>query len=111
MKDYLTIFNKLQSIDENILSKDEFSISKVLFFSKHSFNDLKNPFVLFGTSEHIILMKRFELHYIKTHNLFVYVQFIFSFYQEIFGSFSFYLSSFIFSILTIAFFRLFWKII
>ena len=60
MKDYLTIFNKLQSIDENILTKDEFNISKVLFFSKHSFNDLKNPFVLFGKSEHIILMKRFE---------------------------------------------------
>ena len=37
----LILFNKLQSIDENILSKDHFNISKVLLFGDHSFNDVK----------------------------------------------------------------------
>ena len=37
----LTLFNKLQSTNENILSKDDFNISKVLLFGGDSFNDLK----------------------------------------------------------------------
>ena len=37
----LTLFNKLQSIDENILSKDDSNISKVLLFGDDSFNDVK----------------------------------------------------------------------
>ena len=36
----LTIFNKLQTIDENILSKGDSNISKGLIFSEHSFNDV-----------------------------------------------------------------------
>ena len=47
--------------------------------------------------------------YIKDNAyLFVYMQFIFSFYQEI--AFVFMLFSFVFSILTVAYFRLFCKI-
>ena len=38
-------FNKLQSVDKNILSKDDSSILKVLLFGDHSFNDLKNTFI------------------------------------------------------------------
>ena len=36
----LTRFNKLRSIDENILRKDDSNISKVLLFGDHSFNDV-----------------------------------------------------------------------
>ena len=42
----LTLFNKRQSIDENILSKDGSNISKVLIFGDHTFNDAKNTSVL-----------------------------------------------------------------
>ena len=38
----LTLFNKLQSTDENILSKDDSNISKGLLFGDHSLNDVKN---------------------------------------------------------------------
>ena len=41
----LTLFNKLQSIDENILSKEGPKISKVLPFGDDSFNDVKNTSV------------------------------------------------------------------
>ena len=62
----LTLFNKLQSIYENILSKDESKISKVLLFGDDSFNDVKNASV-------------FMFPYIKIDTyLFVYIQFIFS---------------------------------
>ena len=42
----LTFFNKLQSIDENILSKDDSNISKVLLCGHHSFNDVKDTSIL-----------------------------------------------------------------
>ena len=38
----LTFFDKLQSIDANILRKDDSNISKLLFYGDHSFNDEKN---------------------------------------------------------------------
>ena len=38
----LTLFNKLQSTDENILSEDDFNISKVLLFGDDLFNNAKN---------------------------------------------------------------------
>ena len=41
----LTLFNKLQSIDENILSKDD-KISKMLLFGDHLFDDVKSTSVL-----------------------------------------------------------------
>ena len=47
----LTLFNKLQSIDENILSKDDSNISKVLLFGDNSFNDAKNTSVLTASIE------------------------------------------------------------
>ena len=50
----LTFFNKFQSIDENILSKDDCDIYKVLFFGDHSFNFVKNTFVLITSIEYII---------------------------------------------------------
>ena len=37
----LTFFNKLQSIDANILSKNDFNISKLLLYGDRSFNDKK----------------------------------------------------------------------
>ena len=56
----LTLFNKLQSIDENILSKDDFNISKVLLFGDNSFNDAKNTSVPTASIEYIISTKRFD---------------------------------------------------
>ena len=56
----LTLFNKLQSIDENILSKDDSNISKVLLFGDNSFNDAKNTSVLSASVEYIISTKRFD---------------------------------------------------
>ena len=56
----LTLFNKLQSIDENILSKDDPNISKVLLFGNNSFNDAKNTSVLTASVEYIISTKCFD---------------------------------------------------
>ena len=106
----LTFFNKLQSIGENILSKDDSNISKVLLCCDHLFNDIRNTFILTVSIEYIISTKRFSLLLmlpstkIDTY-LFVYVQFIFSFCQA--NARSFISFSFLFLILTIAFFRLF----
>ena len=55
-----TLFNKLQSIDENILHKDNFNISKVLVFGVHSFNGVKNASVLIASIKYIIIKKRFD---------------------------------------------------
>ena len=41
----LAIFNTLQSIDENIVTKNNSNISKLLLFGDHSFNDVKNTSV------------------------------------------------------------------
>ena len=41
----LAILNTLQSIDENIITKNSSNISKVLLFGDHSFNDVKNTSV------------------------------------------------------------------
>ena len=57
----LTLFNKLQSIDENILSKDDFKISKVLIFGRDSFNDVKNASVLTASTEYILSTKLFDV--------------------------------------------------
>ena len=56
----LTLFNKLQSIDENILSKDDSKISKVLLLGDDSFNDVKNTSVLTASIEYILSTKRFD---------------------------------------------------
>ena len=37
----LTLFDKLRSIDESILIKNDFKIMKVLRFGDHSFNNVK----------------------------------------------------------------------
>ena len=57
----LTLFNKLQSIYENILSKDESKISKVLLFGDDSFNDVKNASVFTASIEYILSTKRFDV--------------------------------------------------
>ena len=57
----LTLFSKLQSIDENILSKDDSNISKVLLFGEDSFNDIKNTSVLTASIEYILSTKRFDV--------------------------------------------------
>ena len=55
----LIFFNKLQSIDANILSKGDSNISKMLLFGDHSFNDEKNTSILTASIEYIISTKRF----------------------------------------------------
>ena len=47
----LTFFNKHQSTDENIFSKDDSNISKVLLCGDHSFNDEKNTSILTASIE------------------------------------------------------------
>ena len=54
------LFNKLQSTDENILSKDNSNISKVLLFDDNSFNDAKNTSVSTASIEYIISTKCFD---------------------------------------------------
>ena len=56
----LTFFKKLQSIDMNILSTDDFNISEVLLFGDHSFNDVKDTSILTASIEYIISAKRFD---------------------------------------------------
>ena len=55
-----TFFNKLQKIDENILSKDDSVISKMLLYGDHSFNDVKNTSILIASIEYIISIRRFD---------------------------------------------------
>ena len=55
----LTLFNKLQSIDDNILSKDDSNISKVLLFCDDSFNGVKSTSVLTPSIEYVLSTKRF----------------------------------------------------
>ena len=57
----LTLFNKLQSIDENVLSKGDSNISKVLLFGDDSYNGGKNIFVLTASIKYILLTKRFDV--------------------------------------------------
>ena len=57
----LTLSNKLQSTDGNILSKDDFRISKALLFGDDSFNDVKNSSVLTSSIEYTLSTKRFDV--------------------------------------------------
>ena len=57
----LTLFNKLQSTDGNILSKDDSRISKALLFGDDSFNDVKNSSVLTSSIEYTLSTKRFDV--------------------------------------------------
>ena len=57
----LTLLNKLQSIDGNILSKDESNISKALLFRDDSFNDAKNTYVLTASIAYILSAKCFDV--------------------------------------------------
>ena len=57
----LTLFNKLQSIDENILSKGDSNISKLLLSGDDSFNDVKYTSVLTASVEYILSTKRFDV--------------------------------------------------
>ena len=50
-----------QSIDGNILSKEDSKISKVLIFDDDYFNDEKNPSVLTASIEYIPQIKRFDV--------------------------------------------------
>ena len=59
-KERLTLFNKLQSIDENILSKDDSNILKGLLCGDHSFNYVKNTSILTALIEYRISTKRFD---------------------------------------------------
>ena len=56
----LTCFNKRQSVDENILSKEDSNISKVLLYGDHAFNDVKNTSISTASIEYVISTKRFD---------------------------------------------------
>ena len=56
----LTVFNNLQRSDENILSKDDSNISKVLLLCDNLFNYVKNTSVLTALVEYIISTKRID---------------------------------------------------
>ena len=56
----LTFFDKLQSIDANILSKDDSNISKLLLDGNHSFNDEKNTSILTASIKYITSIKRLD---------------------------------------------------
>ena len=76
------------------------------FQKRFSFNDVTNNSVLTASTEYILSIKRFDIPYIKIDTyLFVFMEFILVFYQEI--ALIIMLYSFVFSILTIAYFRLF----
>ena len=98
----LTLFNKLQIVDENILSKDDSNISKGLLFSELLFNDVQ--IILFNCFNEIYSFN-------KTFwcSLFPCIHFILSLHQEI--THSSVLFSFVISMLMIAYFKLFCKII
>ena len=55
-----SVFNNLRSIDENILSKNDSNILKVLPFCDHSLIRMKNTFILVGKIEYINSKKRFD---------------------------------------------------
>ena len=103
----LTLFNKLRSIDENILSKDDFNISKLLLCGDYLFNNLKSTSILTASNEYIISIKRFDAPLYQSWQLSICI--CFSFCQEIVRSFI--LLSFVFSIFSIVFFRLLGKIL
>ena len=56
----LTFFDKLQTIDTKILSKDDSNISKLLLYGHHSFNNEKNTSILTASIEYKISTKRFD---------------------------------------------------
>ena len=57
----ILLFNKLQNIDENTLSKDDSNTSKMLLFGEDSFSDIKNTFVLTASIEYILSRQRFDV--------------------------------------------------
>lgn len=74
----LALFNKLQSINENILIKGNSNIWKVILFGEHAFNDTKNT-LLIVTIHTSFQQNVFILSYKKVVSyLFVYVQRFFS---------------------------------
>ena len=69
----LILFSKLQSIDENILSKDDYNISKVLLFGEDSFNDVKNTSVSTASIEYILSTTRFDVPLYQNWHLCIYL--------------------------------------
>ena len=69
----LTLFDKLESIDENIFSKDDSNISKVLPFGDDSFNDTKITSVLTASIEYILSTKRFDIPLYQNLHLSIYL--------------------------------------
>ena len=67
----LTFFDKLQSIDANILSKDDSNISKLLLYGDHSFNDKKNTSILTALIEYIISTKRFNAPFFQNWHIYL----------------------------------------
>ena len=67
----LMFFNKLRSIDANILSKDDSNISKVLLYGNHLFNNEKNTSILTAAIEYIISTKRFDVPFFQNRHIYL----------------------------------------
>ena len=58
----MTLLNKLQNVEENILDKNYSQLSEILLFSDSSFNDATNASILNATIQYIVDTKRFDVH-------------------------------------------------
>ena len=110
MNERLTSFNKVQSIDANILSKDDSNISKVLLYGDHSFNDEKNTFILTASIKHRISTKLLDAPLFQTWHIYWSITSLSSVFAKKLLVNLFYLS-FHFLIVMIVVFRLFCKMI
>ena len=55
-----TLFNKLRSTDESILSKNDSNVLKVFAYGEHSFNNVKITFIIIAAIECSIQTKHFN---------------------------------------------------
>ena len=58
----MTLLNKLQNVEENILDRNYSQLSEILLFSDSSFNDATNASILNATIQYIVDTKRFDVH-------------------------------------------------
>ena len=61
----MTLLNKLQNVEENILDRNYSQLSEILLFSDSSFNDATNASILNATIQYIVDTKRFDVHLIN----------------------------------------------
>ena len=105
MNERLIFFNKLQSIDANILSKDDSTFKSA---SLWQFNDEKNTSILTASIEYIISTKRFDAPLFQNWHIYLSMSSLsFVFVMKLFVN----LFCFTFTLVRTAIFRLFCKMI